>query len=70
MLIITRKRGQSIRIAPGPDTDPATPIGDIFARGPIEVLFVQARGSQIRLGIIAPLSLVVLRDELVVAPLT
>jgi sRNA-binding carbon storage regulator CsrA len=70
MLIITRNRGQSIRIAPGPHTDPATPIGDVFAQGPIEVMFVQARGSQIRLGITAPLSLVVLREELVVTPLT
>jgi sRNA-binding carbon storage regulator CsrA len=66
MLIITRKRGQSIRIAPGPKTDPTTPIGEIFAAGPIEVLFVQARGAQIRLGITAPLSLVVLREELIV----
>ena len=68
MLIITRKRGQSIRIAPGPQTDPATPIGEIFATGPIEVLFVQARGAQIRLGITAPLSLIVLREELLMRP--
>lgn len=64
MLIITRKRGQAIRIEPAPGTDPATPIGDIFAHGPIEVLVSQIRGSQIRLGIIAPLSLMILRDEL------
>jgi sRNA-binding carbon storage regulator CsrA len=65
MLIITRKRGQGIRIAPNPQTDPATPIGEIFAAGPIEVVYVQARGAQIRLGITAPLSLIVLREELI-----
>ena len=68
MLIITRKRGQSIHIAPGPKTDPATPIGEIFANGPIEVVYVQARGAQIRLGITATLSLIVLREELIGPP--
>lgn len=66
MLIITRKRGQAIRIEPAPGTDPSTPIGDIFAQGPIEVMVAQIRGSQIRLGIIAPLSFIILRDELLV----
>lgn len=64
MLIITRKRGQIIRIEPAPGTDPATPIGDIFAQGPIEVMVAQVRGSNIRLGISAPLSLIILRSEL------
>lgn len=69
MLIITRKRGQIIRIEPAPDTDPATPIGDIFAQGPIEVIIAQIRGSQIRLGINAPLSFTILRGELSLTPL-
>lgn len=68
MLIITRKRGQIIRIEPAPGTDPATPIGDIFAQGPIEVIVAQVRGSQIRLGITAPLSFLILRSELLLTP--
>ena len=63
MLIITRKIGQTISIELSPDTDPATPIGDIFKEGVIEVIVAQVRGSQVRLGITAPVSLVVLRDD-------
>lgn len=68
MLIISRKRGQIIRIEPAPGTDPATPIGDIFAQGPIEIIVAQVRGSQIRLGITAPLSFLILRSELLLTP--
>lgn len=64
MLIITRKIGQAIRIELGPDTDPNTPIGDVFSDGVIEVIVAQVRGAQVRLGISAPLSLIILRDEL------
>lgn len=64
MLIITRRIGQAIRIELGPDIDPATPIGQVFAEGVIEVIVAQVRGAQVRLGISAPLSLVVLREEL------
>jgi hypothetical protein len=35
MLIITRKPGQVIRIELAPETDPATPIGEILAEGAI-----------------------------------
>jgi sRNA-binding carbon storage regulator CsrA len=70
MLIITRKRGQIIRIEPAPHTDPATPVGDIFAKGPIEIFVAQISGSRIRLGISAPLALTVLRQELTPGPAT
>lgn len=70
MLIITRKRGQIIRIAPAPNTDPATPLSDIFAEGPIEVIVAQVRGSHVRLGVTAPFALTILREELTIVPVT
>ena len=64
MLIITRKIGQSIHIELAPNLDPETPIGQVFREGAIEVIVAQVRGSQVRLGITSPLSLLVLREEL------
>lgn len=69
MLILTRKTGQIIRIELNPGIDPTTPIGEIFADGAIEIIVAQVRGSYIRLGITAPLSLAILRDELKFAAL-
>lgn len=67
MFFITREKGQVIFIRPAPHTDPATPIGEVFAGGPIEILVTQVNDSQTRLGITAPLSLSVLRKEIAVA---
>lgn len=63
MLIITRKPGQVIRIELAPDADPATPIGEILAEGPIEVIVAQVRGSYVKLGVSAPLALTIRRAE-------
>lgn len=67
MLFITREKGQIIFIEPAPHTDPATPIGAVFAQGPIEILVTQVNDLHTRLGIVAPLSLVVLREEIAIA---
>lgn len=56
MLFITRRIGEILYIEPDPKTDPATPIGEVFASGRIEVVVVQIRGSQVRLGVAVPLS--------------
>ena len=63
MLIITRKAGQVICIDLGPDTDPATPIGEVFTEGTIEIIVAQVRGSYVRLGVSAPLALAIRRAE-------
>lgn len=63
MFIITRKAGQVISIELGPETDPTTPVGDIFADGVIEIIVAQVRGSYIRLGVAAPPSLAIIRKE-------
>lgn len=67
MLIITRTVGQMIRIELDPTLDPETPVGRIFAQGPIEIMVAQARGAQIRLGITAPEAFAILRDEVKLA---
>jgi len=41
-----------------------TPVGALFAGGPIEVVVNQIRGSEVKLGVIAHPDLLVLRDEL------
>jgi len=63
MLIITRKPGQVIRIELSPDTDPATPIGEILAEGAIEVIVAQVCGAYVKLGVSAPLALAIQRAE-------
>ena len=64
MLILTRKPGQLLIITPHASLDLSTPVGELFRNGPIEITVVRLEGSQVRLGINAPSSLLVLRDEL------
>lgn len=64
MLIITRKAGQVICIELGPEADPATPIGDIFVEGAVEIIVAQVRGSYVRLGVSAPPALAIVRKEI------
>lgn len=64
MLIITRRVGQAVQIMLNPAIDPMTPIGKIFACGPIEVIVTRLRDSQVRLGVQAHPALTILREEL------
>lgn len=64
MLIITRKAGQAIHIELDPQTDPATPVGDLFVEGVIEIIVAHVRGSYVRLGVSAPQSLAITRKEI------
>lgn len=64
MLILTRKPGQIIKIQPGLDLDPATPLGALFLDGPIAVQVSRIRRGEVRLGIAAHRDLVILREEL------
>ena len=47
MLVLTRKPGQIVEIKPAPSLDLTTPIGELFAHGPIEVITLTINGSQI-----------------------
>jgi len=63
MLIITRRVGQAVRIELDPAVDPRTPVGQVFAQGPIEIMVAQARGAYVRLGVAAPACLSILRAD-------
>lgn len=64
MLILTRKPGQLLTIGPDPSLDPATPVLELFADGPIVLLVAGVRGSVVKLGIRAHPRLTILREEL------
>jgi sRNA-binding carbon storage regulator CsrA len=63
MLILTRKPGQCIHIAPHESLDPATPVGELFREGPIAVMVTQVEGGQVKLGIQAHRGFLILRDD-------
>jgi len=50
MLILTRRSGESLYIDISESVDPATPVGQLFADGPIEIEILQV-GEQAKLGI-------------------
>ena len=64
MLVLTRKPGQIVEIRLAPSLDPATPIGELFARGPIEVVALRTKNTEVKLGIRADLGFLILRSEL------
>lgn len=64
MLVLTRRVGESLRIYLDDHIDRSTPVGDLFADGPIEVMVVRCSGSQVKIGVAARSEFVVLRSEL------
>ena len=64
MLILTRKPSQSLSIHPHPTLDLGTPVEQLFSDGPIQVQVLGVQGSQVRLGVAAPIGLHILREEL------
>jgi sRNA-binding carbon storage regulator CsrA len=64
MLIITRKPGQTVQISLNPAVDPMTPVGEIFADGPIEVVVTRIASASMRVGLRASPLLLILRGEL------
>ena len=66
MLMLTRKPGQSLQITAG-GVGPHTPIGEVFASGPIEISVAGITNKQVRVGIAAHPGLTILRSELATA---
>ena len=64
MLILTRRPGELITIRHNLSLDPATPVGELFLDGPIEIAIVRINGSQVSIGIQADPRLHILRGEL------
>ena len=66
MLVLTRRPGEAVKIDLLQHVDPQTPVGELFACGPIEVVLLAVRGRQVKLGLRADARLLILRDELYV----
>ncbi len=64
MLILTRKSGEAVHIDLMEDLDPRTPVGELFAQGPIEIVVTGVRGEQVKLGLTADPRFRILREEL------
>lgn len=64
MLVLTRKPGELITIQLSPDLPWKTPVGVLFADGPIEVVVNRVSGNQVSLGVIAHPKLDIMRKEL------
>lgn len=64
MLVLARKRGETIRIDLMEGVDPQTPVGELFAAGAIEVTIASIKGTQVKIGIQAEQRFRVLRGEL------
>ncbi|MHB1951587.1 MAG: carbon storage regulator [Acidiferrobacteraceae bacterium] len=64
MLVLTRRVGESLRIYLDERIDHSTPVGELFADGPIEVMVVRCSGSQVKIGVAARSEFIVLRSEL------
>ena len=63
MLVLTRRVGESVLIYPSDTLDPDTTISQLFANGPIRLTLTRVNGSQARVGIAAPDSLTIAREE-------
>ena len=64
MLVLSRKKGQSLYIYPSPDINPDMTVAELFKDGPIKVRIVEMSRNQVKVGIDASRDLKVLRDEL------
>ena len=65
MLVLTRRVGESIFIFPSNELDADSRISELFKDGPIQLTLTRVNGNQARLGIIAPNSLTIAREEVV-----
>jgi len=63
MLVLTRRVGESIYIFPSAELSPDTPVSEVFKDGPIELTLTRINGNQARIGIVAPSTLTIAREE-------
>jgi sRNA-binding carbon storage regulator CsrA len=63
MLVLTRRIGESVFIYPSEGLNPDTPVSALFENGPIRLTLTRINGNQARLGITAPASLSITREE-------
>lgn len=65
MLTLTRKQGESLYLMLADGVDPKTPIGEVLGEGPIVIQIARLRARDVRVGVVAPEGVLVLREELV-----
>ncbi|GMQ83712.1 MAG: hypothetical protein BMS9Abin06_0450 [Gammaproteobacteria bacterium] len=63
MLVLTRRIGESIFIFPSDELSPDTPISTVFRNGPVQLTLTRINGNQARIGIVAPATLTIAREE-------
>jgi len=63
MLVLTRRVGESVFIFPSDELSPDTPISELFGSGPIQLTLTRISGNQARIGIVAPTTLTIAREE-------
>lgn len=63
MLIVSRRNAESILIEPAAGIDPATPIGEVFGDGPIEITIFSGAGQRVKMGVDAPSTLSIWRKD-------
>ncbi len=63
MLVLTRRIGESIYIFPTAELSPDTPISELFRDGNIQLTLTRINGNQARIGIVAPATLTIAREE-------
>ena len=63
MLVLTRRVGESVFIFPAEELPPDTPISALFEEGPIRLTLTRVNGNQARIGIVAPNTLTIAREE-------
>jgi len=63
MLVLMRRKGESILIYPG-DIPEGMTVAELFAGGPIKLEIAETNRAQCKLGIKAPKELAIVRDEL------
>ena len=64
MLVLTRRPGESLLIFPAKDIDKNMTVAELFRDGPITVSIQDIKENQVKVGVEAPRTLAVLRDEL------
>ena len=66
MLALSRKQKETIHILPSADLDPNMTVSELFKDGSIIIRVLELTKSSVNLGIIAPRSLDVAREEILI----
>jgi sRNA-binding carbon storage regulator CsrA len=63
MLVVSRRADESIEITLAEGVDGSLTLNELFAKGPIEIMLLGGNGRRIKMGIVAPPELCIVRVE-------